>query len=143
MAPGQRHFNGPQPSDEADDLNLGTEAPTLAALIEVLRRQPPPRGGSRLRQHERIRCAVPSTVFIDTPGTTAPPLKVITDDVSAGGFAFVCERHLAIGTPIRIQFGALESPPLQAVVRHCTSIDGVRHRVGARLIEPIQSPKSS
>jgi hypothetical protein len=107
-------------------------------LIELLRRQPVGKNASRLRQHERIRCAVPSTVWLEgADSALSSPLKVITEDVSAGGFAFVCDTYLAVGTPINIQFGAVEGPPLRAVVRHCTSIDGTRHRVGARLLDAI------
>jgi hypothetical protein len=63
----------------------------------------PPAGSYRLRCSERRRVSIPGVIARDQ----APDLPVIVKDLSAEGFAGLCDEPLAIGTRFWLQLPGL------------------------------------
>ena len=136
----------PDPDESAfadESVPLGTDAPAPAVLIELLKRQRKPAGCNRFRKYERHKCSVRVKIQIDGAGgkeAVVLECEVVTEDLSAGGFSFICDVCLAPGTTFRAHFGEFQSgPPLRAVVRRCANLTERMHRVGAEFVETARS----
>ena len=69
----------------------------------------PPAGSYRLRCSERRRASIEALITRHD----APDLPVIVKDLSAAGFAALCEEPLAIGTRFWLNFSELRDIPAE------------------------------
>ena len=99
-------------------------------------------GGRDLRQHERHVWAAWLTVELEETtdlGVRRWMIRVITCDVSIGGFAFTYHRYVHPGTRVRAHFDALPGKPKTVgIVRHCTHTGGARYRVGVQFLDMVR-----
>ncbi|MGI9014127.1 MAG: PilZ domain-containing protein [Phycisphaerales bacterium] len=101
-------------------------------LLEQIHRRAGSRGhgGTCERKHERKAWAVPLEIAVIESGIERR-LKVITHDVSLGGFAFVADSYIHIGVVVAACFTDLrDKPTMSGIVRSCEHLQGVKHRVG-------------
>lgn len=131
---------GVTPASGESDLTLGMDTVSPAVLIDLLRRYQTKGGCKRFRRHERHRCQIPAQIELPALATgpaRARTLEVLTEDVSASGFAFVVDRMLAIGSMIRVRFDPLENgATLAATVRRCVPFAENQFRIGAEFAAP-------
>jgi hypothetical protein len=91
------------------------------------------------RRHPRNEWIARLTIWVkDCHDTWDTPreLKVMTRDLSRGGFSFIYDQFLHEGTVIRTQFDPLpDRPILIGVVANCRHLNGRQHRVGVQFVE--------
>ncbi len=73
----------------------------------------------------------------DMNGNVIPRrIETATRDISPGGFGFVCEDPIALGTTLHAVFEGLAGQPvLVGAVRNCQHLGGRQHRIGVEFIE--------
>ncbi len=84
------------------------------------------------RKHERKSWVTHSTIQLQGPRDKRT-LKVTTCDISRGGFSFILESYIAIGTPLEATFMVgTEETILLGVVRNCKIVHAPRHHIGVQ-----------
>lgn len=99
----------------------------------------PPTGaatGAELRQQARhVWNTVLRLEITDADGSRRREVDVRTLNLSAGGFAFLMRQFVHPGSRVLAEFKALAGKPVvEAVVRSCTPLGGMEHRVGVQFI---------
>lgn len=139
--PGPEFAESPHAGDE--DLALGMDAPSAADVLGQLRKWRSPSGCGRFRRYERYKCAVGGTVQFTIPtsaGNRALETRIVTEDISAGGFAFVCKWCIATGTTLRAQLDGMEhETPLTGTVRRCVFVREKTYRIGVEFDQPFNA----
>jgi hypothetical protein len=134
----RQDVSGPSSSE---DLVLGTGSPFSARLLiqQLLGSRRAGKGCARLRQHERYPCCVKVVVQVEEPGSAGKRVRELrgtTQDISAGGMAFLCDLHVAPGSVVRVSFEACaDAEPLTGVVRRCAGVPGEPFVVGVQFEE--------
>jgi len=113
--------------------------PTASELIEVLRRRHESRQDApRVRRHQRQVWRARLSLTMLAGGALelqGRPVKVSTCDLSAQGFSFLYDAFVYPGTIVYTRFESLPGRPLmKGIVRHCTHVEGRRHRVGVEFV---------
>ncbi len=139
--------------DERDDWDVFTDPswPDAAArsdeswappdeLMQMLkRRMRMRRDRGNFRRQPRYLCRVRVTVLLQEKwksGIQWRELKVTTCDVGPGGFSFVCDRYVHLGTIVFPRFESLPNRPvMKGIVRNCTYVEGRDHRVGVQFLK--------
>ena len=64
-------------------------------------------------------------------------IRVATNNVSSGGFAFIFDANIEPGEVVRAQFETLPGKPcITGVVRSCVHLCGTQHRIGVEFNTP-------
>ncbi len=86
------------------------------------------------RSSERNALAINLSITIEQRNAhdvTRSTKDVVTQDISRGGFSFLYNQYLPVGSLIMATFDMLPgTPEVQGVVRSCRLIEGMKHRVG-------------
>jgi hypothetical protein len=88
--------------------------------------------GPDSRLATRYCYCVPMTLHIDDPRSAATRIiRAATSNISTGGFAFIFDAAVSLGSTIRAQFDSLPGKPqIAGIVRSCVHICGTQHRIG-------------
>lgn len=128
-----KSFVAPVPWPMPTPKTKAPPAKTDAAFDSIRKGYAKREGGDR--QHDRSPWCASARVTLREPGAGVRTLTVTTCDVSRGGFAFLAEAFVHVGTEVE---AVLENRPetvLRGVVRSCAHVEGVRHRVGVQFSE--------
>jgi hypothetical protein len=126
-------FSAPGGKDPAPmpDGSLSQPDATPKAILQALEAQNA-LSTADARAHARHFWCVPATLEIQS-SRTAPvrQTRVATNNISEGGFAFIIDARLAVGTIVRTTFETLpDKPRINGVVRSCVYLCGTQHRIG-------------
>ena len=110
-----------------------------AAVIDALLAQNAHKGSDpAARRHVRNRWKVDLRIEIEESidvGTISRELNVTTQDLSRGGYSFLCRQYLHDGTQVRAQVESLPgSPILVGTVVNCSYAGAGQHRVGIKFL---------
>ena len=95
------------------------------------------------RLHERHGWQAEVTVAASDHGHQHT-IKVTTQDISQGGFAFLHDQYMYPDTMVVAQFGSgSEKRVVTGVVRYCLHISGKQHRVGVSFVSQQEAPVTS
>jgi hypothetical protein len=115
-------------------------------IVDALRRQQIA-DNKRVRQHQRHNWVTQLTVELEEKSELSVrrrEVRVMTCDVSAGGFSFIYRRYVHLGTCVRVRFDSLPSRPrMIGVVRNCRHMNGTTHRVGVEFVDALRHKRSS
>ncbi len=107
-------------------------------LMQILSRQQPLTGGHvHPRQHERHAWRVQRRLILVECGRMGRrlDLDVVTEDISKGGFAFVCQQYVPPGTIVFLGLEVMApSAIVKGIVRNCVHVQGRKHRVGVQFV---------
>ncbi len=128
--------------DQPGTAGRSSWTPTPGELIEVLRRRRESRRDAlRVRRHQRQVWRVHLSLMMLAGGEAA---LEGTCDLSAQGFSFLYDGFVYPGTIVYTRFESLPGRPLmKGIVRHCTHVDGRRHRVGVEFVPRDADPTAS
>ncbi len=101
------------------------------AVVAQFGRRPEAKGGPQ-RVHARSSlCVTAQITFGDTDDRRT--VRVTACDISRGGFGFVLDGFVHPGTRVEGEIGPARHG-VRAIVRSCTHLQGMRHRVGVEFI---------
>jgi hypothetical protein len=114
-------------------------APSTASVDEVLaqlyERHGRKGGLPNERSSERFAWVTSLVLVIIDPQGKPRTLEVVTHDISSGGFSFVYRQFLHAGSKVVAEFTVLPNRPrLEGVVRNCSHVGGINHRIGVQFI---------
>ncbi len=102
--------------------------------------------GAELRQQQRhVWNTVLNLEITDADGSSRRTMSVRTLNLSSGGFAFLMRQFVHPGSRVLAEFKALPGKPVvEAIVRSCTPLGGMEHRVGVQFIgEPARPARAA
>jgi len=118
----------------------------ISGILDELRQHYEVSGAGENRQHERKAWCVPLTVLFKEKvleGVIERPAEVTTHDISRGGFSFVYDQYVHLGTKIHVRFDTLPSTPrVSGIVRNAIHLHGKRHRIGVKFAGIRREPTS-
>jgi len=130
-------FAGPDWADGAAASGAATTESSEAG------REPGRRAGHRdARKHARHPWEVLVDVELrenDETRTARRRIRVVTCDLSVGGFAFTHRHYIRPGTRLRVQLDRLPGRPrLAAAVRNCIYLRNAAHRIGVEFLHVVE-----
>lgn len=128
-------------SDQAKS-NAPIETSEADAIMVLLQQNARGKPAPTARRHVRKKWVIELQIKIEEAAAVdavARDLAVTTQDLSRGGFSFLCRHFLYPGTQVEAQIPSLPgSPVLKGVVANCSYAENGQHRVGIKLTQ-IQS----
>lgn len=122
-----------------DKTIAASEISGAEALEALLQQSSAAQTARPSRRHVRKRWVIELRIRVVESGTTGAvdrELCVTTQDLSRGGFSFVCRQFLHIGTHVQAEVRSLPgSPVLTAEVANCEYDGNGQHRVGVKLVQ--------
>lgn len=119
-------------------LEKGQNASPDEIVIALLERETQGARSRHPRRHERKRWNVELSIRIeDTVGTAKAKrsVQVTTQDLSRGGYSFLCRHFVHPGTRVHARVTALPGEPvLTGIVANCVYARDGLHRVGVKLL---------
>ena len=101
-------------------------------ILRALEEQQRPASVPDARKSVRHYYTVPLLVQLHDPRAGGlRTIRVATNNVSAGGYAFIFDANVPAGATVRAQFESLPGKPcISGVVRSCVHLCGTQHRIG-------------
>ena len=93
----------------------------------------PPQGGDGRMHQRKSWCAVLTVQFEDSTGqlTILHKVEITTHDVSRGGFGFIFNKNIRVGSHISAQFNMLPNQPIiHGEIRSSRHLCGQQYRIG-------------
>lgn len=120
----------------AQPAQASQNASEIVDALRRRRRSPGTEGHTRRQQRHRWRVRLRMTIQECSEGLIQyRHIEVETSDLSPGGFAFICQQFLHVGTVVYPRFVSLPNRPVvKGIVRNCAHLDGRRHRVGVEFL---------
>jgi hypothetical protein len=111
-----------------------------SVILRAIETQQQLHKNTEARHFPRHFWCVPAALEIQTggPSSTAPvrQLKVATNNISEGGFGFIIDGKVPVGSTVRVQFDSLpKKPRISGVVRSCVYLCGTQHRIGVEFVK--------
>jgi hypothetical protein len=122
---------GPAPMPETfNELHQMDTHPS--EILRALEQQQAPASQPEARKSVRHYYTVPLVVQLqDRRAGAVRTIRVATNNVSAGGFAFIFDANVEPGATVRAQFDSLPGKPcITGTVRSCVHLCGTQHRIG-------------
>jgi hypothetical protein len=101
-------------------------------ILRALEEQQSPANQPEARKSVRHYYTVPLVVQLqDTRMGAMRTIRVATNNVSNGGYAFIFDAFVEPGSTVRAQFDSLPGKPcITGTVRSCVHLCGTQHRIG-------------
>lgn len=121
-----------------DKSNAPRESSATDVLDALLKQKAHGESGHAARRHVRKPWTVELLIRIEETvdlRRTTRNLHVITQDLSRGGFSFLCPQFVHPGSHVWAQVTSLPGDPvLMGTVANCSYAGGGKHRVGIKLL---------
>lgn len=118
--------------------NAPTAISAADALDALLKQKTRKESEAAPRRHVRKRWTVELQVTIEETldlSTTRRDLRVSTQDLSRGGYSFLCRNYLHPGSSVRALVSSLPgNPVLMGTVVNCSYAGDGQHRVGVKFL---------
>ncbi len=119
------------------------QARRLELIFERLRLQHEIEEVDNRRRAQRRSWSVPLTVTLlehVATGGSKREVDVVTHDISPGGFSFIHNGFVHVGTEVATLLTMLpDRPKVMGVVRNCIHLANSMHRVGVQFIQVARS----
>ena len=121
-----------------DKSNASRESSATDVLDALLKQKTRGESGLAPRRHVRKRWTVELQVRIEETvelRKTSRELRVTTQDLSRGGFSFLCRHFVHAGSHVWARITSLPGKPvLMGIVANCSYAGAGKHRVGVQLL---------
>lgn len=121
-----------------DNSNVPTESSATDVLDALFKQKTRGEFGLAPRRHVRKRWTIELLVRIEETvelRKTSRDLRVITQDLSRGGFSFLCRHFVHPGSHVWARVTSLPGDPvLMGTVANCSYAGAGKHRVGVKLL---------
>ncbi len=121
-----------------DKSNASRGSSATDVLDALLKQKAHGESGLAPRRHIRKRWIVELLVRIEETveqRKTSRNLRVVTQDLSRGGFSFLCRHFVHRGSHVWAQVTSLPGDPvLMGTVANCSYAGAGKHRVGVKLL---------
>lgn len=123
---------------EHQESNAPSENGATKVLDALLEHETRGNSGAAARRHVRKRWTVELQVRIEETvdlGMINREIRVTTQDLSRGGYSFLCRQYLHVGSQVQAWVMSLpNSPVLMGTVVNCSYDGNGYHRVGVKLL---------
>ncbi|MBI3833282.1 MAG: PilZ domain-containing protein [Planctomycetes bacterium] len=129
---------------ESGKITAQQQCASPQRVIELLtKRFGEKRDAPNQRSSERHPWVVDISLVIEDPHGKPRTLDVVTHDISEGGFSFMYQQFIHVGTRIITHFGSIPGhPSLVGVVRNCVYVGSMYHRIGVQFPTASKAPKN-
>ena len=121
-----------------DKSNASRESSATDVVDALLKQKARGESGLAARRHVRKRWTVEIQVRIEETvelHKTSRELRVTTQDLSRGGFSFLCRHFVYPGSQVWARITSLPgNPVLMGTVANCSYAGAGKHRVGVKLL---------
>lgn len=122
-----------------DESSAPSESSATDVLETLLEQKTRGESGRVARRHVRKRWTVDLLVRIEETvelRKTSRELRVTTQDLSRGGYSFLCRHFIYPGSRVQAHVTSLPgNPVLMGTVANCSYAGAGKHRVGVKLLE--------